>query len=82
MNCKKFNVIFGNLSEKIVQIFGYSSETMELIELPRNDDNFTIFSLANGGIQNSNWFKQRRGEKLIKDSIPDITEKSLLNVLR
>lgn len=81
LNCKNFNLIFGDLSREIVKVYGYSSETMKLLELPRNANIFTIFSLANGEIQDSKWFKQQRGEKLLETSIPEISENSLFNIL-
>ena len=81
LNCLNYNVIFGDLSEENGKIYAYSSESLKLIELPRNEDTFTIFSLANGDIYDSKWFKQRRGEELIQNVIPEISEDGLFGIL-
>ena len=81
LNCLNYNVIFGDLSEENGKIYAYSSESLKLIELPRNEDTFTIFSLANGDIYDSKWFKQRRGEELIQNAIPEISEDGLFGIL-
>lgn len=82
LNCDKFNVIFGDLSDDPVKVFSYSSESEKLIELPINDDSLTIFSLANGSIQDSNWFKQQKGEELIQALLPEVSKESIFDILK
>ena len=81
-NCKNFNVIFGDLNGEEVNIYVYSSERgEEIIKIPST---LNIFSLANGEFienESKKWFKQRRGEELIKNSIEELSEDLMFNIL-
>lgn len=80
LKCKNCNVIFGDLSKKVPDVYVYSSETSELSNISFDDQK--VFSLANGGI-NSCWNKQEKGENMIENliSTDNFTESSLFSVL-
>lgn len=80
LNCKNFNVIFGDLNQRVPDVYVYSSETSELSTISFDDQK--VFSLTNGGI-NSNWSKQEKGENMIKNliSTDNFTESALFSVL-
>lgn len=83
LKCKNFNVIFGDLSQKVPDVYVYSSETSKLSNISFDDQK--VFSLANGGINsNSSWNKQEKGENMIENMIStdNFTESSLFSVLK
>lgn len=81
LECKNFNVLFGDLNQKCPELYVYSSASSEISFVSFDDSK--VFSLSNG-TPLSNWAKQEKGVELIKNLIDTkhFTESSLFSVLK
>lgn len=80
LECKNFNVLFGDLNQKCPKVYVFSSVSSELESVSFDDSK--IFSLSNGSAS-SNWDKQQKGKEMIQNYIDSnvFTESSLFSVL-